>query len=183
MSSKRENLLKRAQSFDLAALGEIYDEYRDPLFRYAYRRVGSVQQAEDFVAETFQKFLDALKRGKGPDEYLQAYLYRIAHNLITKHYQRQPPPPLQLDEDRYSQEMNEPSRIVDKRLKAKKIRKAMQHLTPGQQQVITLKFIEGFSNQEIAQTMNKSIGAVKSQQHRALNSLQRLLLEEENQHE
>lgn len=181
MSGKEKRLIKKARAFDQVALGEIYDTYSDPLYEYAVRRVGSPQQAEDFVAETFQRFLEALEKGGGPDEYLQAYLYRITHNLITDHYRREPPPPLQLEEDRIQSDLKQPARIIDQQIEAERIRRALRHLTPGQQQVIVLKYLQELSNQEVAQVMDKTVGAVKTQAHRALASLERILLEEEEQ--
>jgi RNA polymerase sigma-70 factor (ECF subfamily) len=55
------------------------------------------------------------------------------------------------------------------------VRSALQELTADQKQVILLKFLEGLSNQEVAQVMDKSIGAVKSLQHRALAILRHRL--------
>ncbi len=52
-------------------------------------------------------------------------------------------------------------------------------LTPEQRQVISLKYLEDWTNEEIARSLNKPVGAVKSLQHRALGSLRRLLLKEE----
>ena len=52
----------------------------------------------------------------------------------------------------------------------------MRQLTPDQQQVIALKFFAGLSNQEIALTIAKPIGAVKALQHRAIAALQRQLV-------
>jgi len=181
MSSDENLLLKKVKKLDSEALAAIYDEYSDKLFAYAVRRVGNSQQAEDFVAETFHRFLKAIEDGGGPDDHLQAYLYRITHNLITDHYRRTPPPPLELDEDHYSEEYHQPASILAEKLKAEKIRRALHHLTPGQQQVILLKYVEGFSNQEIAQTMEKTVGAVKSQHHRAIASLERILVNEEEE--
>jgi RNA polymerase sigma-70 factor (ECF subfamily) len=56
-------------------------------------------------------------------------------------------------------------------------RKAIRSLTPDQQKVISLKYLENWSNDEIARVLKKPVGAVKSLQHRALASLQRLLTE------
>ena len=91
MAIEPEKLLKRARSFDQAALGEIYDQFSDALFAYAFKQVVETQVAEDLVAETFKRFLIALERGGGPKEHLRAYLYRITHNLITDLYRREPP--------------------------------------------------------------------------------------------
>jgi RNA polymerase sigma-70 factor (ECF subfamily) len=55
------------------------------------------------------------------------------------------------------------------------LRAAVNKLTPDQQHVIVLKFVEGLSNAQVAHILGKTEGAVKSLQHRALNSLHRLM--------
>jgi RNA polymerase sigma-70 factor (ECF subfamily) len=69
-----------------------------------------------------------------------------------------------------------PAALAEQNISAKQVRAALVHLTPDQRQVITLKFLEGFSNVEVAGILNKPIGAVKSLQHRALAALQRQLV-------
>lgn len=67
--------------------------------------------------------------------------------------------------------------IVENRLSAIEVREALQALTPEQRQVILLKYLEGMTNHEVAELMGKSVGAVKSLQHRALNALHKILTE------
>jgi RNA polymerase sigma-70 factor (ECF subfamily) len=69
---EEENLLAGARQFELQALGEIYDRYSPGLYRYIVRLLGDALLAEDCVAETFRRFLAALKAGRGPQEALQA---------------------------------------------------------------------------------------------------------------
>lgn len=177
IDSKPELLLKKARQYDQNALAEIYDLYSDALFTYAFKHVGKSQVAEDLVAETFSRFLKALERGGGPEEYLRAYLYRITHNLIIDSYRREPPPPLELEEELISEEGADPISIVADLEDADRVRNALRLITPEQSQVITLRFLEGWSGPEIAQAMNKSLGSIKALQHRGLAALQRILLE------
>lgn len=180
MSTKLEQLLERARIFDQAALGEIYDEFSDALFAYAFKQVGDSQTAEDMVAETFKRFLIALERGGGPKEHLRAYLYRITHNLITDLYRREPPPSLELDEERLVEKSGDPSGIISDLQEVDLVRRALKLLSPEQRQVIVLRFLEGWTSQEIAQVMEKSLGAVKALQHRGIAALQRILIFEED---
>jgi RNA polymerase sigma-70 factor (ECF subfamily) len=180
MTSNPDKLLKSARAFDQNALAKIYDLYSDALYAYAYKHVGTAQVAEDIVAETFRRFLTALERGGGPQDHLQAYLYRISHNLITDLYRREPPPAQELDEDRLVEEGPGPSGMMDEQQEAERVRQALRLLTPEQRQVVTLKYLEGWSSDEIAQSLGKSLGAVKALQHRGVAALQRILLEGEN---
>jgi RNA polymerase sigma-70 factor (ECF subfamily) len=177
MSHNPEKLLKAARAFDKEALAKIYDLFSDPLYAYAYKHVGSPQVAEDLVAETFSRFLTALERGGGPENHLKAYLYRITHNLITDLYRREPPPAQELDEERLVEDSPGPSGIVAELQDAERVRRALRLLTPEQRQVLTLKFLEGWTSNEIAQSLDKSLGAVKALQHRGVAALQRILLE------
>ena len=180
MSTDPGKLIERARTFDQEALGKIYDLYSDALYAYAFKHVGSIQVAEDLVAEAFKRFLQALQRGGGPKDHLQAYLYRITHNLITDTYRREPPPPLELQEDRLVQEGQDPSGIIAGQQEADIVRQALKLITPEQRQVIVLRFLEGWSTSEIARGVGKSIGAVKALQHRGLAALERILLDNQD---
>ena len=179
MASNPEKLLQKARSFDQDALTQIYDLFSDALFAYAFKHVGDPQVAEDLVAETFRRFLSALERGGGPTDHLRAYLYRITHNLITDLYRREPPPAQELDEERLVEDKPGPASLVAEGEEAEQVRNALRLLTEDQRQVLTLKYLEGWSSSEIAQSMDKSLGAVKALQHRGVASLQRILLGEE----
>jgi RNA polymerase sigma-70 factor, ECF subfamily len=170
-----QELLTQACQLDSSALAEIYDIYSPSLYRYSMRLLGDDCTAEDCVSETFSRFLKALQAGKGPRDYLQAYLFRTAHNLVVDHYRRQSPTE-ELDEDLPQTETTEG--IADHNLRQSRVRAALHKLTEDQQQVVALKFLEGWENEEIARALHKPIGAVKSLQHRALAQLQKILLDE-----
>lgn len=167
--------LRRASAFDRAALAAIYDDYHQPIYRYIYRQVGDVETARDLTAEVFQHFLQAIQTGKGPDQNLQAWLYRTAHNGVIDHYRRrQHRQHLPLQEELVNAH-DDPAQLAEGKLSAAEVRAALHQLTAEQQQVLTLKFLEGLSNQETATVLNKPVGAIKSLQHRALAALQRQL--------
>jgi len=171
-----KTLLERAQRFDNEALGEIFDCYSAGIYRYALRLLGDAETAQECMAETFSRFLNALRRGAGPQDYLQAYLYRIAHNWITDYYRTKTPPCLPLEPDLPSGPADDPQRVVELSLEGDAVRSALRLLTPDQRQVITLKYLEEWDNDEIAIALHKPVGAVKSLQHRAMETLRRLLI-------
>lgn len=170
-----QELLQRASRLETQALAEIYDTYSPGIYRYGMRRLGDMSLAEDCVAETFARFLKTLQDRRGPRDHLQAYLYRIAHNWIVDLFRRNEKV-IELS-DTIRSEADIPEEEAAKRIRQKQVRKAIRHLTPNQQQVISLKYLEDWSNEEVAQAMKKPVGAVKSMQHRALKSLHKLLAE------
>lgn len=177
--NKEQKLIQQAKAFDMETLSLIYEEYSPELYRYAFRQLGDQHQAEDCVAETFDRFLTALKHGKGPRQYLRAYLYRVAHNWITDQFRRKGPPEIPLEDEIAGDQKDNPETQVASLLMGEKIRGLLALITPDQRQVILLKFMEGWSNKEIAEAIDKPIGAVKSLQHRGLNALKRMWEEKE----
>ncbi len=175
MSYFEKALLRKARQFDLKALEEIYDRYNQAIYRYAYRQMGDSLQAEDCVSETFARFLQAVRHGKGPVNYLQAYLFRVAHNWITDQYRRQPPPAIELIDDHADEEQELIEEFCETRDERTNIRNALHHLTPEQRQVIVLRFVEDWSLKETAAAMEKDIGAIKALQHRALETLTKVM--------
>jgi len=168
-------LLDRAKRFEAQALEEIFDTFSPGIYRYAYRLLGDAELARECMSETFSRFLEALKRDSGPDNYLQAYLYRIAHNWVTDYYRSKVPPSLPLDGELSADPADEPHRAVAQQTANEQLRGALALLTPDQRQVIVLKYLEDWETEAIARTLNKPVGAVKALQHRALEALRRIL--------
>lgn len=169
-------LLRRARQFDEQALAEIYDTLSPAIYAYAMRLLGDADLAEECIADTFSRFLNALHVGGGPQNYLKAYLYRVAHNWITDRYRHtRPETPLEQEYELPAGEEVEPHNTVADELERQELRHALALLTPEQRQVITLKYMENLDNAEIAQALQKPVGAVKSLQHRALATLRRIL--------
>lgn len=173
-----EALLNRAQQFDLNALAEIYDTFRPSIYGYALRLLGNADLAEECVAETFDRFLLALRNKKGPKEHLRAYLYRIAHNWVTDQYRRVPII-LPIESTTETDPASLPHQILIEQMEQEQVRSALANLTPDQRQVVVLRFLEEWTHEEIAEALGKPLGAVKALQHRAIASLQRLLIAEE----
>jgi RNA polymerase sigma-70 factor (ECF subfamily) len=172
-------ILERAKRFEAQALEEIFDHYSPGIYRYAFRLLGDTELARECMAETFSRFLTVLKRESGPDTYLQAYLYRIAHNWVTDFYRSKIPPSLPLDDQARANPVEQPEQKFSAEMTNQQLRLALTLLTPDQRQVIVLKYLEDWENDAIALSLNKPVGAVKALQHRALEALRRILTRNE----
>ena len=175
--SVEQTLLTHIHRFDERALTEVYDLYNEELYRYSWRLLGDQDLAEECVSETYSRLLSAIKRGRGPQKHLRAYLYRTAHNWITDFYRRSPPV-IPLDFELASDPEDDPSKLATDKLERQQLRSALVHLTPDQRQVVVLKHLEGWGNEDIARAMRKPVGAVKALNHRAVNALKRILTQE-----
>jgi RNA polymerase sigma-70 factor (ECF subfamily) len=177
MANDRQ-LIKLAQKGDRSAVAALYNENQPRVFRYIAYRVGDAAVADDLTAEVFV----AMVKNIGQYEYrgrpFLAWLYTIAGNLVKMHYRGQQKLKFESLPDEMIDHNTNPADIAQSRLAHDRLMAAMPHLTEGQRQVILLKFIEGFDNAEIATLMDKTEGAIRILQHRALLALRQLLIEE-----
>jgi RNA polymerase sigma-70 factor (ECF subfamily) len=172
------HLVKRAQQGDAAAFTAIYDQYYDPVYTYLYYRVSDTALAEDLAADVFVrlvKFIHTFTPGEKP---ILAWLYTISANLLTDHQRKNGRYAwLPLDES-LTAGGDDLSGLTQQKWQTDCLLAAINQLTEEQRQVVVLKFVEKWSNEAIAQHLSKSEGAVKSLQHRALDTLRRLLVKE-----
>jgi RNA polymerase sigma-70 factor (ECF subfamily) len=168
-------LIQRARRLDRAAISTLYRQHVQAIYRYVYYRVGDASIAEDLTAEVFLRAIEGLPDYEPRGVPFAAWLYRIAHARVADHFRRQRrAETVALDESHPSGE-DSPLAKAERSSFYENLEAALRQLTLYQQQVIILKFIEGLSNAEVAQILNKTEGAVKSLQHRALNALHRLM--------
>ena len=179
MHNNAEELLQRAKMFDQAALAEMYDRFSPGLYTYSMRLLGDSNLAEDCVSETFSRLIQAISKGRGPRDYLQAYIYRIAHNWITDRYRRNRDQWEELKEETRDSEEERPVQIADCNFRQERLRKALLCLTPEQRQVVVLRFIEEWDLKLVAHAIGKPLGATKALQHRAMIALRKVLSLEE----
>jgi RNA polymerase sigma-70 factor (ECF subfamily) len=167
-------LLARARDLDGRALALIHDQYYTALYRYALYRLGEPEAAADVAAEVFVRLLDALHRGRAPQTSLRGWLFGVAGHLVVDHYRRRPAAPL-------SDDLPDPGGAqavageAEARLARAAVQAELRRLTDEQQQVLALRFGDGFSVEETATTLGKSVTAVKALQFRAVEALRRAL--------
>jgi RNA polymerase sigma-70 factor (ECF subfamily) len=167
-------LVEFAQQGDREALEALYLLHFDRIYSYLHMSVGNRHDAEDLTTQTFLKMLEAIGRFRWRAAPFSAWLFRIAHNLAMDHFRATKR--WQPEEEVPEPEGLEESSAEDDALQSigrQSMLQLIESLSHEQQQVLTLKFVFNFSNGEAATILDKSEGAVKSLQHRALASLQK----------
>ena len=158
------------------ALTEIYERYSPDIFRYARRLLDDGDLAEDCVADTFHRFLIAVRAGTSIENQ-RAYLYRTAHNWITDHYRRRPPPSISLEDDVHTDPEGNPSQLVAQEMERQRMRAALLQLSLEQRQVIELRYLENLSHFEVAAVLGKTVEATRALQYRAMETLRQIFAE------
>jgi RNA polymerase sigma-70 factor (ECF subfamily) len=165
------------------AVCELYDRYNKPIFRYLWARVSDRQLAEDLTGEVFARMVAALPRYRIAGGTFQAWLYRIAHNLLIDQYRKERGKnEISLDDVEYiGMAADDPEQATEQVLFIERVMTGLKKLDSNQQEILILRFISGLSLQEVAATLGKTVGAVKIAQHRALKELRGLLNVEESE--
>ncbi|MCC6705472.1 MAG: sigma-70 family RNA polymerase sigma factor [Thermomicrobiales bacterium] len=171
--------LVRIAQADLREFAALYDRYVDAIYRYCYRRSGNAAQAEDATSATFYKALAALPGFDNRPGAFRPWLFSIAHNVVVDQARaRQRRPEANLDDrpDLISAEPD-PEEAVIAADEAQRLAVAMNQLPEDQKQILTLR-LAGLSGPEIASALDRSPGAVRVAQHRAIGRLRNLLATE-----
>lgn len=168
-------LLALARQLDARALGQIHDHYYPELYRFALYRTDDVEAAQDIVSEAFVRLLNALHTGRAPQSTLRGWLFGVTTHLVADHFRRKPAAPLAEEWVSDGSTSAEAEAHVQKQV----VRRAMQRLTLEQQDVLGLRFGDGFSVEQTAEALGKSVTAVKALQFRAMEALRRALAKED----
>jgi RNA polymerase sigma-70 factor, ECF subfamily len=173
VDSKREQaLIHAAQRGSDKAFGELYNTYVHDIYRYMLYRVGNNEIAQDLTSEVFVRAIEGLVRYQDREIPWLAWLYRIAHARLVDYYRRTRRAGEQEDiedvEIVIETDLDE-NLVLDFQQQA--LRTAIFKLPPEMQQVIVLRFIEGYNIQQTADALGKSIGAIKMIQRRALQTM------------
>lgn len=166
-------LISLACDGDADAFGALYEKYIDQIYNYIYFRTSNVKDAEDICSRVFLRALRHIERYEDRGYPFSAWLYRIAHNLVVNWYRdrersdeisladQYPPPRMDgVVEDRIEKE-NETEGLLS----------VIQGLPEDRKELLILKHVEGLTNTEIGEIMDRTEGAVKALYHRTLESL------------
>jgi RNA polymerase sigma-70 factor (ECF subfamily) len=178
--AKDASLVERLQGGDIPAVEYVVQEYAPALYRFAYYQLNDAAAAEDLVAEVMSRMIGRINTFVHGEATFQAWLFRIARNLVADHYRAlKRRPQVSLEGWLETEPTAEPGRD-DARLAALLTRDELQAglnaLTDEQRQVVLLHVIEGWELPQVAHLLDRSVASVKSLYYRGVSSLKRVLL-------
>lgn len=163
----------RAARGDGEAFSVLYQRYVKRIYNYIYYRTGNPHDAEDLTERVFFRALNNIPKYRNRGLPFSAWLYRIAHNLVANWYRdtkRRKEVPL--EDHAYTISRGDlPESELVKLQEVEQLMAALRRLPPDRQNLLILKFVERLSNEEIAQIMGRTEGAIKSLYHRTLLAL------------
>lgn len=168
-------LVNRAIEGDAQAFGDLYERYMNQLYRYIYYRIGDPGLSEDFTEAVFLRVWESLASFDVDRISFKGWLFRVAQNLLVDYYRtRKNQHSLDEDFDFPDPQLSPEDRMIATEREAL-ILSALKELKQEYQDVLTLRFVNGLNHSDTAKVLNRSVGAVRVLQHRALRALDKEL--------
>jgi len=176
MLEDEHKLIVEAKGGEAEAFGRLYDYYLPAIYRFILLKVAQREEAEDLTHQVFLKAWQNISDFSVKGFPFSSWLYRIARNLVIDHY-RKIKPVINIDEKLVSEKLIFRPALseLDDKQDVSRIMTALKQLQEIEQDVVIMRFIEDLSIKEISTTINKSEGAIKLIQHRAIKKIKIIL--------
>ena len=169
-----------AQAVEAARRGEaqgwdaLFERFHSDVHAYALARIGDWSGAEDVTQETFVAAVTSIKGLRDNREpVVQAWLLHICRHKVIDHLRRKTRSERATAVDVST--APDPAQVAETRIRAAEMREAMAELTEDQRDILIRRFVLDQSLEQVAAATRRSVGAVKSLQHRGLAALERIL--------
>ncbi|MGI8835975.1 MAG: RNA polymerase sigma factor [Pyrinomonadaceae bacterium] len=177
-------MLESAGAGEAAAFQELYERHRKPVFRFAYRLSGNVENAEDLTHDCFLSLIKRVASFDPGRASLRTYLLAATRNLWLKQLRTLGRESAldEFDENDFIAVSKAPLRRLLENELSQTVAEAVANLPPLQREALILFEYEGISLNEIASMVGSDVGAVKARLHRARARLRKTLQPYLNSH-
>jgi len=175
MLEGEKQYIREAQEGNKESFGVIYNHYVPQIYRFVVFKVSVKQVAEDLTHEIFLSAWQNIKNYQQKQFPISSWLYQIARNKVIDYY-RTDKKNISIDTEDFDEETLgfKEQESLDIPFTIQKIKSLIKLLKPEYQDVLIMRYIEDLDHREIANALNKTEGAVRLLQHRAINNLKEL---------
>jgi RNA polymerase sigma-70 factor (ECF subfamily) len=188
-SPAEDQFLERLRRGEAAAFERLVSEYTGDVYALLYRLTADPEEARDLTQETFLRTFQSISRFRG-DSNLKTWLYRIAVNQARNRWRwwrrrkRDVTVSLDATDDSHEEPLSarlrndeavDPEQETLAKEREGQLREALLGLRQSYREAVILRDVEGFSYEEVADTLQISIGTVKSRISRGRLELRRKL--------
>ena len=174
-------LISRARGGDREAFGALVEQYRDNVYRLAYRMCGNAYDADEAAQEAFVAAWRALPNFRG-DAKFSTWLYRLTTNAAIDVMRREKRHQTVGDGEMVdlADDADSPQETVERTEQQEAVQKALSTLSEEYREVLLLRYMEELDYAEIAEVLQLPSGTVKSRNNRAKAALKTALLKSGN---
>jgi RNA polymerase sigma-70 factor, ECF subfamily len=166
---RETSLVERLKEREAAAWAELFEQHHRLVYRTVRALVNDRAVAEDLTGQVFLEALEGIGRYRDRGKPFSAWLLTIARHRSVDWLRKQKRERQVFEQERH---LSQDTASADPTIDAMQV---LEHLTSEQREVVLLRFVEERSLEDVAALTNRSVGAVKSLQHRALTNLRDVL--------
>ncbi len=165
--------LQRARAGDARGFTEIYNTLAGSVTRFAHSR--SADDPEGITNEVFLAAFRNLAEFTGNDDDLRGWIFTIARNKLIDDARRRSRRPTIVDKEPALDHSDHSDDNVERGIGTNWVQSQLAVLTDEQRDVLMLRLVNGLTIAEIAETLGRSVGAIKALQRRGLRQLEKKL--------
>ena len=170
-STDEAQWIAEAKTGDKEAFSNLVEKYQKPVYSVCYRMLGTPTAAEDAAQEAFIRAYKALDR-YDPDRSFATWLLSIASNYSIDQLRKRKVTILSMDNDKYAwlappDPGPNPEKVALEREKQALVQNILAELSETDRAAVVLQYWHDYSYEEIAETLDLSMSAVKSRLFRA----------------
>ena len=166
-----KELLERARAGDRVAMAQLYEAHARRVYTVVRRLVGDDHLAEDLSQEAWVRAFEKLHLFRGEAAF-GTWIYRLATNVAVNRLRRSS----KRGNVEKAAEMPTVVKAPDDAVVSRRVlSESMDQLPPGYRRVLVLHDVEGWTHEEIAETLSCSAGTSKSQLHKARARMRQLI--------
>ncbi len=170
MNEQEEVWINEAQAGNKQSFSRLVEAYQRPVFNLTYRMLGTSEEAEDAAQETFLRAYSRLKQ-YNPSHKFSTWLFSIANHHCIDRLRKRRKIMVSIDDNPVLQNLQheapEPEEHVIDAEQAHQLQALLTQLDPDYRTPLILRYWEEYSYEEIAETMELTVSAVKSRLFRA----------------
>ena len=177
ISEEERCIVAQAIKKDREAFADLWVLYKDRVHQRVSSIIRQPDLAEDITSEAFLRAWNAIEKYEPRDVTILAWLCRIAERVAFRELKRQKPTTeidgLMLEADA----TESPEYIAEQKAGDDDMLAALHGLPETQRQVLSKRFIDDLSYDDVSKMLGKSVGSVRLIQHRALKALKLIVIE------
>jgi RNA polymerase sigma-70 factor, ECF subfamily len=178
--SADESFLDQLKAGEPAAYALLVERFEGPLYRFFFCEHRNHHSAQDQTAETFVELVRSLGAMRGNDSQLRSYVFATARHVQLRGFRRRGKQASSLvDANDIQDESPSPLETAASREELERVLRAIANLERPTRNVLLLRFVEGCSIEEVAESLDLPVGTVKSHIHRSRERLKQIFAEKE----
>lgn len=177
MTEQEQLWVEQARRGDKHAFNQLVQAYQRPVYNLTYRMLGNQQEAEDAAQETFLRAYASLRKYNAEHKF-STWLFSIANHHCIDRLRRRRMTWVSYDDNPVLQNLEgaapRPEHSALAGEQRDEIQQLVDQLQPEYRMPLILRYWEDYSYEEIAETLNLSVAAVKSRLFRARQQMAKL---------